>query len=915
MKNDATSNDARQNGATGNEAIGMVILDARHPLDITCRAAPLLVRSGAVNVFAVPPGGRRRFLFRVPAGALLCGLPAPGARRLLAVGTLDTAALELAWPDVTPPLLAGWCATLGEQGTATVDGLPALHGRAVQRFARQLEDDAARRADIVRHGWERARARYRAALAGFARLVLRPSAPSLDMSPVPGVDDAPASVAPRQAATRCVPPRAGNAALAGESPAAWAVRRIAAELGIDAGAGDGEEEKSRSGDNAHDGTDNDAHDGADNAADCGAGVAELLARAGIRHRTVLLRGQWWRADNGPLIGFDAARRPCVLLPSRRGYRLADAGGEYQAVDEHTMLAAEALMPYRPLPPAALDWRGLLRFAGRGAAPDVARLLAVGVAAAVLALLVPAVIALLVESVLPRGAWAEHWQLAGLLAAAAFGAAGFEMCKALLVLRCEARVDLALQAALFDRLLRLPVAFFRRHTTGDLADRALGVQEMRARLTVTASGALLGAVFSLASLAAMLYWSVPLALAGIVLVAAVLGLTAACARRQLRHEAEQVRQRGIVEGLVLQFVTGIGKLRAAAAEPRALAAWARHYEAQACRHGAARSAAMVQEIVQACVPALAALVIFAAMAYWPAGQGAGVLLAFSAAFGQFLGAMTGMTLAAAQALGVVPLYRRLRPLLDTVPEGGGRAPAALRGAIELRDVSFRYEDHGAPVLEQVSLSIAPGQFVAIVGPSGSGKSTLLRLMMGFDAPTSGTIAFDGQPLAGLDAAALRRHIGVVLQNGRVAAGTVFDNIASDRHISHDEAMAAARQVGLAAEIEAMPMGLHTVLHDGGGTLSGGQRQRLLMARALARRPALLLLDEATSALDNQTQAVLMDSLAQLALTRVVVAHRLSTVIGADQIFVVDEGRIVQRGSYQELLDQPGPFAELARRQLL
>jgi ABC-type bacteriocin/lantibiotic exporter with double-glycine peptidase domain len=324
-------------------------------------------------------------------------------------------------------------------------------------------------------------------------------------------------------------------------------------------------------------------------------------------------------------------------------------------------------------------------------------------------------------------------------------------------------------------------------------------------------------------------------------------------------------------------------------------------------------------VQSCVPALAGLVIFAAMAYWPAGQGAGALLAFNAAFGLFLGAVTGMTLAATQALAVVPLYRRLRPLLDAVPEGRGRAPAALRGAIELRDVSFRYEEHGAPVLDGVSLAIAPGQFVAIVGPSGSGKSTLLRLLMGFVTPTAGTIAFDGQPLAELDAAALRRRIGVVLQNGRVAAGTVFDNIAGGRGIGHgighDEAMAAARQAGLAEEIEAMPMGLHTVLHDGGGTLSGGQRQRLLMARALARRPDLLLLDEATSALDNQTQAVLMDSLARLALTRVVVAHRLSTVMGADQILVVEAGRIVQRGSYQELLDQPGPFAALARRQLL
>jgi NHLM bacteriocin system ABC transporter ATP-binding protein len=867
----------------------MISLAAARPLDLADLAAPLLVRTGAVNVFAAPAGGRRHFLFAVPAGAMLCGLP--GTLRCIAVGTLGTTAAPLDPRDVTPALLAGWCAALGEQAVPAA-ALPALHARAVQRFTERVGDDAAARARNLRQGWERARDGYHAALAAFARLVMRPGA-------APAVQEPPAAPPPAPMEV----PR--GVVIAGDSAAARAVRRIAAALGVAAVAA-AETDKAEKVDKADD----------------GAAAAALLARAGIRHRTVLLRGRWWRRDNGPLLGFDGQRRPCVLLPRkslfrRRGYRLLDADGNDYAVDGATPLAAEALMPYRPLPPGTTGWRGLLRFAGRGTGPDIARLAALGAGAAMLALLVPAATALLVESVLPLGDRAAHGQLAGLLLAGAFGAAGFELCKALLVLRCEARVDLALQAAVFDRLLRLPVAFFRRHTVGDLADRALGVQEMRATLSVTAGGALLGAVFSLASLGAMLYYSVPLALAGMALAAGVLALTMACARRQLRQQGEQVRQRGIVEALVLQFVGGIGKLRAAAAEPRALAAWARHYEAQTRRFAAARAAALVQELVQACVPALAGLAIFAAIAYWPAAGGAAQLLAFNAAFGQFLGAMTGMTLAAAGALGVVPLYRRLRPLLEAQPEAGGRAPAALRGAIEFTGVSFGYDRQGPAILDDVSLAVAPGQFVAIVGPSGGGKSTLLRLMMGFEAPTAGTIAFDGQPLAELDAAALRRGIGVVLQHGRVAAGSVFDNIAGDCRITHDEAMAAARQVGLAADIDAMPMGLHTVLHDGGGTLSGGQRQRLLLARALVRRPALLLLDEATSALDNGAQAVLMDSLARLtpAITRVVVAHRLSTVIGADQILVVDRGRIVQRGRYAELIGRPGPFAELARRQLL
>lgn len=867
------------------------------PLDLTGQSAPLFVLRGAINVFAQEAGGRRRFLFQCGTGELLFGLPAIGARQVLGLATIGTELIELdgAGLDAVPgqqrgALLKAWCAHLGapEAIPASAAALAALHAAAAQRFDTRLAQEGAARAGRVERSWREGVARYQAALGTLARLVRDGGARAEPARPREA-DSAAMAPAPAAPAPAAMPQTAHS-----EGATLAACRRVAAALGIELQSG----------------------------LPADAPLDDLLARAGIRSRAVLLRGAWWRADNGPLIGFDQDQQACALLPARRGYVLVGADGIAHEVDAASAatLGAQALMLYRPLPGGALDALALLRFGARGLAPDLGLLLAAGGAASALALATPFATGLLVESVLPRADLGGHWQLVGLLLAAALGAAGFELVKSWMLLRCESRVDLALQAALFDRLLRLPVGFFRNYTVGDLANRALGVQEIRNTLSLGVLGAMLGALFSLSSLAAMFHYSVPLALAGLVPVALVLMLTVWTARRQWRTEAQQSHQRGLVEGLVLQFITGIGKLRAAAAEPRALAAWARIYHAQAGRFAASRRNSQVQELVQACAPPLASLLIFGAMfglVRHESGLATGELLAFNAAFGQLLAAVTAMALAAAGVAHALPPWRRLQPLLQAQPEdaAGKRQPQALRGAIQFSDVSFRYAPQGKQILEHVSLRVEPGQYVAIVGPSGSGKSTLLRLMMGFEQPQAGSIAFDGQPLTELDAGALRRRIGVVLQNGRIASGSVFSNIAGSARITHEQAMQAARQVGFADEIEAMPMGLHTVLQDGGGTLSGGQRQRLLLARALARKPAVLLLDEATSALDNRTQAILMDSLARLELTRVVVAHRLSTVMSADLILVVQNGRIVQRGSYQQLLREEGLFAELAQRQLL
>ncbi len=669
----------------------------------------------------------------------------------------------------------------------------------------------------------------------------------------------------------------------------------------------------------------------------------LALTYGVRTRKVILRLGWWSDDIGPLLAYlEDDRSPVALLPTPSGgYELWNPATETrQIVDEELAdtLHGEGIMLYRPLPWSSRRLADLIDFVLPSIKIDLARVTLMGLAGGLLAAFVPVITGVLVEDVLPNADLNAHITIILALIAVALGGTCFEVVKAFALMRIESRADLNLQSALFDRILRLPAAFYRKFTAGDLTDRVLGIQTIRQTLTGTTVQSLLGVTFSLFSLLVLFIYNWKLAIIACAMVAVSVAITVWLGFRQLREERIRVEHQGQAEGFILQFLTGVAKLRIAAAEARAYARWAGYYNLQKRRFVRAQTYANYQDLFQSVFPVIATGIIFVMAATLlkadvialqleslvtgpseanPDTFSTGEFIAFNTAFGQFLAAMTTLAQALTKSLSVVPVFERLRPVMETEPEAGSedKILASLRGGIEINHVNFRYNENGPLVLNNLTLAIEPNEFVAVVGPSGSGKSTLVRLLLGFEKCEAGEVLFDGTPLSKLDITSVRSQIRVVLQNSQLVTGSVFSNIVGSSTLTVDDAWYAARLAGLADDIEAMPMGMHTVLMEGSNTISGGQRQRLMIARALVHRPSILLLDEPTSALDNKTQDIVMKSLAGLNATRLVIAHRLSTVRAADRIIVLEGGQLVQQGSFDELINTEGPFAEMAKRQLL
>ncbi|HEY6359791.1 MAG TPA: NHLP bacteriocin export ABC transporter permease/ATPase subunit [Vicinamibacterales bacterium] len=651
-------------------------------------------------------------------------------------------------------------------------------------------------------------------------------------------------------------------------------------------------------------------------------LAAIARASRMRVRRVALRGRWWQHDYGPLVGTLAeSKTPVALLPSPRGYVLHEAGVAPRRIDRAlaAMVAPFAHTFYRPFQDATLRARQVASFALRGGGRDLWLLAAVSVAASILGMLPALVAGVFFNTLIPGAHRVELIQLSALLLACAGTAFLLNVAQGIVFLRIEARAGTAVQAAVWDRLLTLPLAFFRPYTAGDLAVRAMSMESIRQAIAGPTATTLIAGVSALGNAALMFYYSVELARWAIAILAVVAAVTLCAIVLQIRYYREALGLQARVSGLVLQLLSSIGKLRVAGVESSAFALWARRFTDQRRVQFRVRSMAGWVTSFHAAAPVLANLVIFWA-ARPLADQGllrTGDFLGFLAAFTTCVLALVSSCLALVAVGTIAPLYDQARPILEAEPEvATTRAdPGLLTGDIEIQHAAFRYTVDSPLVLRDLSLRIRPGEFMALVGPSGSGKSTLLRLLLGFEQLESGAIYFDGQDLSGLDVNVVRRQIGVVLQNGRLMSGDIFTNIVGSSTATLAEAWEAARMAGFAEDIEGMPMGMHTVIADGGGTLSGGQRQRLLIARAIVHRPRILLFDEATSALDNRTQAIVSASLERLQAARIVVAHRLSTIRNADRIYVLEHGTLMQSGPYEELMARDGPFAELARRQMV
>jgi NHLM bacteriocin system ABC transporter ATP-binding protein len=661
---------------------------------------------------------------------------------------------------------------------------------------------------------------------------------------------------------------------------------------------------------------------------------EAIVRASrIRMRRVLLRDDWWCQDCGPLVVYTQEdNRPMALLPisssrSNSRYELFDPVNQSRIPANERIaatLSPTAYMFYRSLPDKTLKALELLQFALRGLKGDIILIIIASVSVTLLGMLTPQATAIIMDNAIPDSDRGLLLQIGAGLLTAALVTAVFQLAQGLALLRVETASDASTQAAVWDRLLNLPVSFFRNYSTGDLLSRVSSVSTIRRQLSGKTLINIITSLFALFYLGQLFFYSFQLALIALAVGVVTFAVTTVCGILYVRRTRPLLELQGSIFGQTVQLINGISKLHVAGAQERAFANWSKNYSQQSKLILSTQQVEDAVVFFNTIMPTLTNGILFWAAINLlqnpqnPTGVGLslGTFLAFNAAFNSFIRGATDLSNTVTDTLKVIPEWKRTQPILQTIPEvdTSKADPGRLVGKIVVDRVNFRYHSDSPLTLDEVSISAEPGEFIALVGGSGSGKSTLFRLLLGFDTPEDGSIYYDGQDLSGLNVDAVRRQLGVVLQNGKLQAAPIFENIAGGANITLEEAWEAARMSGFADDVEAMPMGMHTVVSEGGGNLSGGQRQRLLIARALALKPRILLFDEATSALDNKTQAIVSQSLEKMQVTRIAIAHRLSTVRNADRIYVLQTGRVVQKGSFDELAAQPGLFAQLIKRQI-
>ena len=657
------------------------------------------------------------------------------------------------------------------------------------------------------------------------------------------------------------------------------------------------------------------------------GLVDMLDASGVRARRVRFRaeGNWWRGDSNAMLAFRAADgQPVALLPGAFGrYREIDPVTKRSVrvtSDRAEALTQEAWMFYRPLPSGSAEPADLLRVALHGSASDLVRLVVAGLPGGLIKLLPALALGFVANHVSNQAAGGS----AGALYAVVVALAGFGLLGALLhLLQGTAMMRLAgrasrVEAAFWDRLMRLPPSILHRHPAGDLAMSGMTFQNLRDGLQGIVADSVLAIIFLLPVFGVIFFYDAALGVIALVFSLASLLVTIALGLRQLPPYGRMLGASRRVAGRLFQVVGGIAKLRVENAEGSAFAIWARDYREQKRAELELGALEGHSRAFGAALPFLATgVLLFAVVTVGDRNVPVGDFLVVYTVFIVFQAAIARLGESFGTIAAMLPAFDQMRPLLAAAPEADveGEPVERLGGEVLFDHVSYRYDPDGPLILDDVTIRARPGEFVAIAGESGAGKSTLFRLALGIDRPTAGAVYYDGRDLRHLNLKQVRRKIGAVPQSVRLHPQDVWDNIvAHHENTTTDEVWQTVRAAGIESEIKAMPMGLMTMVGASGAVLSGGEGQRVTIARSLMGSPRVMLLDEATNWLDNESQAEVMQNLALLTSTRIVIAHRLSTLEQADRIYVMQSGKVVQSGSFGELIEEEGVFKELVRRQI-
>jgi NHLM bacteriocin system ABC transporter ATP-binding protein len=658
--------------------------------------------------------------------------------------------------------------------------------------------------------------------------------------------------------------------------------------------------------------------------DVDSNIKEIARRSKFRIRKVRLDSKWWQHNVGPLLGFLGKEKiPVALLPaSANSYKLYNpVKKDYVQIDSGMAkkLEACAYIFYRPFAAQKINFKSFLNFITKGQRKILVSFLFMGIAAGLLSLIIPIATGLLFNSIIPNAEKSQLWQMFLILIAVAFGIGAFQLARRFAFLRFEGFTDNAIFAAVLDRLLKLPAVFFRKFTAGDLIERIHGLKQLQSITSDLVVENFISCIFAVFNLCLMFYYSFKLTLIVVMVTLVILVFIILIGVIKYQFDKKAAYLQGKMRGIVSQLIAGIAKIRVTGSENRLFAYWAhefgamRHYKFLANKIGA------VFQVTSLTLPIAFAIIIFISMGETNSlvKLSVGSFIAFYVAFGVFITALYNIIRVLNETIKIIPAYQRLQPILHTLPEANvfKSDPGELKGAIEFSHVDFRYDKDSPTIFESFSLKIEPGEFVALVGPSGVGKSTLLRLILAFEQPTKGAIYFDNQNLVDLDVDLVRQQMGVVLQNSQLLPGSILENIIGSSQLTLNDAWNVARKIGLDKLIEELPMGMHTLIAEGSGGFSGGQKQLLMIARAIIHHPRILIFDETMSALDNQLQSIVIDGLNSLKMTRIIIAHRLNTVIKADKICVLDGGRIVEAGKYEYLMEKGGFFADFVKRQMV